>query len=203
MKKKQHRQTVDSIEAIKDLPGEFKKSLVDDMGKGLISDLWTQMLGAEDIHKKTAKSGDLKPGEELQLQKREKLQRIEPAINYARELIQAEKFIASKNKNEIKVQIQEILVELRKISKSSKELEVEFKDVSIEAMPVNPGKFHLNFFEWVLSQIRRARMRIEDSAHWVGVVKSKKSQRQYWKLFKKHGTSFGLSGERVVATQTG
>lgn len=198
-KKPAHRQTIDSIEAIKDVPGEIKKSLVDET----VSGLWTQLLGIEDPQKKSAKSGDLRPGEELQLQKREKTQRIEPAIDYARELIQAEKFIASKNKNEIKGQVQEILIELRKISKSSKELEVEFKDVAFESMPVNPGKFHLNFFEWVLSQIRRARMRIEDSAHWAKTIKGKKSQKQYWNLFKKHGTSFGLSGERVVATQTG
>lgn len=203
MSKKQHpRQTVDSIEALKDLPLEVKNSLVEEMGKGLITDLWTQMLGTEDSHKKSAQSGELKPGEELNL-KKEVSHKVEPAINYSRELLHGEKFIAAKDNHETKVRVQEILIELKKITKTSKELEVEFRDVAIESMPVNPGKFHLNFFEWVLSQLRRARMRIEDSAHWTNLMKSKKSQKKYWSLFKKHGTSFGLSSERVVATQTG
>lgn len=192
-------------EVIKGLGGSIAKSLTEDLAKEGISDLWKQMLGTESGQKKekTAKKGELQPGEELHLQKREQVQRIEPGIDYAREFIQAEKIIIKKEQNEVKVQIQEILMELRKITKSSKELEIEFKDVTVETMPVNPGKFHLNFFEWVLSQLRRARMRIEDSAHWTSVIKSKKSQRQYWHLFKKHGTSFGLSGERIVATQVG
>jgi len=197
MKKKQsHRQTIDSIEAIKDIPNEVKKT-VTEAGKGVVTDLWEQILGSNEKPQPTQKSGDLKQGEELVLQ------RAEPAIDYARELIQAEKFVAKKQQSEVKVQIQELLVELKKITKTSKELEVEFKDIAVEVMPVNPGKFHLNFFEWVLAQVRRARMRIEDSAHWVKTIRSKKSQRQYWSLFKKHGTSFGLSGERIVATQTG
>jgi hypothetical protein len=203
MAKKQNlRQTVDSIEAIKELPGEFKKNLVDEMGKGLITDLWAQMLGTEDAHQKSAKSGELKPGEELNL-KKEAIRRIEPAIDYARELMQSEKSASIRIQNENKNKIQQIMIELKSIAKTSKQLEVEFKDVAVESMPVNPGKFHLNFFEWVLSQLRRARMRIEDSAHWTNAMKSKKSQKQYWALFKKHGTSFGLSSERVVSTQTG
>ena len=197
MKKKQiSRQTVDSIEAIKDIPNEVKKT-VTEAGKGVVTDLWEQILGSNEKPQPTQKRGDLKQGEELVLQ------RVEPAIDYAREIMQGERNIRAKESHEVKIRIQEIQIELKKITKTSRELEVEFKDVVMETLPVNPGKFHLNFFEWVLSQLRRARMRIEDSAHWTSVLKSKKSQRQYWSLFKKHGTSFGLSGERIVATQTG
>jgi len=197
MKKKQiSRQTVDSIEAIKDIPNEVKKT-VTEAGKGVVTDLWEQILGSNEKPQPTQKRGDLKQGEELVLQ------RVEPAIDYAREIVQGERNIRAKESHEVKIRIQEIQIELKKITKTSRELEVEFKDVVMETLPVSPGKFHLNFFEWVLSQLRRARMRIEDSAHWTSVLKSKKSQRQYWSLFKKHGTSFGLSGERIVATQTG
>jgi hypothetical protein len=70
-------------------------------------------------------------------------------------------------------------------------------------MPAKPGKYHLNFFEWMLVTIQNARMRIEDSAAWVGVVSGKKNKKDYWNLAKSHGTSFMLSGERVAATQVG
>lgn len=199
------KQYINQNEVVRDLPGAVAKSLKDDLAEGVVSGLWNQMLGVEvdKKGKKTPNSGDLKPGEELNLQKRAEFQRAEPGIDYAREIIQGERKIRASESHEIKFRIQEIQVELKKLTKTSRELEIEFKDIALETMPVNPGKFHLNFFEWVLSQIRRARMRIEDSAHWVTTMRSKKSQRQYWNLFKKHGTSFGLSGERIVATQTG
>lgn len=203
-KQKQTKQYVDQnpIEAFKDLGSSVAKSFTEDLGKEVVSDLWAQLLGGKEESKK-AKSGDLKPGEELNLKEDKKPQHAEPGINYAREIIYAEKNEAVLEKQEIRVQIQQIQIELKQIVKSSKELQVEFKDVAVENMPENVGKLHLNFFEWVLSQLRRARMRIEDSAQWKTALSSKKGQRQYWTLFKKHGTSFGLSGERVVATQVG
>ena len=61
----------------------------------------------------------------------------------------------------------------------------------------------MNFFEWMLAVIRAAREKVEDSNAWLGTVKGKGAQRNYWNMFKKHGTTFGLSGERAVATQVG
>src|SRR3989344_5698474 len=72
-----------------------------------------------------------------------------------------------------------------------------------EQQIVNPGKYHVSFFEWVLLLVRQARMKVEDSSAWLGAFKSKKAKKQYWSMFKKHGTTFGLSNERVVSTQTG
>jgi hypothetical protein len=82
-------------------------------------------------------------------------------------------------------------------------LQIEFKEVAIEQRIVNPGKYHTSFFEWVLSAIRIARMKVEDSGAWLSASKGKKAKKDYWQMFKKHGTTFGLSNERVVATQTG
>ena len=202
-KQKNVRQTVDSIEAIKELPKEVKNTLFDQAGKDLLSDLWSQMLGAKEAHQTPSKGGDLKPGEEINL-KQEVKAAVEPAINYAREIIHAEKQVEVEDQRETKARIQEILVEIKKITASSKELAIEFKDVEkLDTIPANAGKYHANFVEWVLSMIVTARKRVESAVSWTNAMKSKKNQRQYWSLFKKHGTSFGLSGERVVATQVG
>lgn len=187
------------VEAVRDLGGAVAKSFKEDLAKQAVEDLWKQLLGVEEPKKQQKLSGELTPGQELDL----KVRNSEPGIDYAREIIHAEKDINTKEKYEVRARIQEIQMELKKVINSSKELQVEFKDVSMEQLPVNPGKFHVNFFEWILSQIVNARTRIEDAVHWSNAIKGKKNQKQYWSLFKKHGTSFGLSSERTVATQVG
>jgi len=82
-------------------------------------------------------------------------------------------------------------------------LEVEFKAVVVEQRPVAIGKYHVNFFEWMLSVVRAARIKVEESGSWLSAMSGKKAKKDYWGMSKKHGTSFSLSGERVVSQQTG
>lgn len=203
-----------AVESFKGMGKAFVNSLVSDVGKGIAADAgkqWEQLLGINKKGNREA-SGDLLEGEELNLsllstkhvpeEKEAKLD-ITPGIDYRRELLHGYRKIAKENTQEISKKIQEIIVELKRLTISSKELQIEFKEVATEQRVVNPGKYHASFFEWVLSAIRLARMKVEDSSAWLAVSKSKKAKREYWAMFKKHGTTFGLSNERVVATQTG
>lgn len=99
--------------------------------------------------------------------------------------------------------IQEILIELKKLTATSSELKAQFKEVTVEEMPVNPGTYHVNFFEWMLAVVRSARRNLESGRNWLAMFASKKRQKKYWGMAKKHGTTFMLSGERTTATQTG
>jgi len=212
--RKKHYINDNAVESFKGIGRASVNSLATDVGKGIATDAgkqWEQFLG---INKKGSResSGDLIEGEELNLsllstkqaleQKETKLD-IEPGIDYRRELLHGYRKITQENTQEISKKIQEIIVELKRLTVSSKELQIEFKEVAIEQRVVNPGKYHASFFEWVLSAIKLARMKVEDSGAWLSVSKSKKAKREYWTMFKKHGTTFGLSNERVVATQTG
>lgn len=204
-------QTEDSIEAFKGLPGEFQKAMAVE-GRNLISGLWKQALRpsdlpetrAKDSQKTPQKAGDLRPGEELNLKEEKQVQRVEPGINYAREIIHAERKVEAKEQHQTKMRIQEIIIEIKKLTKSSKELAVQFKDVqNLEHIPEGAGKYHANFVEWVLSMIRSAREKVDNTLSWTTALHSKKKQKSYWSLYKKHGTTFGLSGERAVAQQVG
>ncbi len=205
------------IEAVRDIGTSVVESVKENVAKGLMTDLWDQMLGTE-IGKGSSNqaSGDLVAGEELNLKKHSNSQdkkqeqkayeqktRVEAGWDYTGEVIHAEKRIFQAENRELSAKVSEIIIELKKLAKSSKELEVTFREIAVEQKPVSPGKYHLNFFTWMLATIRSARMRVEDSKNWATLFASKKTKREYWSLFKKHGTSFGLSGERVVATQTG
>lgn len=208
--KSKPKQYVDQnpIEAIRDLGRGVVQSAATDLGKGVVNEMWNQLLG---VSKEKAKkpSGELHEGEELELAlvsqntQKETAQYVEPGIEYKREVIHAEKRILGENQQELSVKVEEILIELKKLTKTSQELAVEFKEVSVEQAPNKPGKYHLAFFEWLLTLVKVARLKVEDSASWLTLFKSKKKQKGYWNMFKKHGTTFGLSNERVVATQVG
>jgi hypothetical protein len=169
---------------------------------------WKQLLGVTENADKRVKNADgqmhdLKEGEEVSFSKKEKKTNAEPAINYFAEIIHSEKRISGQENRQLNEKIEMLRIEISKLARSSKELEVMVKDVSIERVGPNPGKYHLNFFEWVLATIQIARIRVEESANWLSTVSSKSRRRDYWNMSKKHGTSYMLSGERVVAQQTG
>lgn len=104
---------------------------------------------------------------------------------------------------EIKRLVEEIRKEIIFLAKKQKTVISETAKITVEMLPANPGPYHIRFFEWLLKLLRDLRKKVSESATWLGVLRSKKRQRNYWKMYKKHGTSFGLSGERAVATQAG
>lgn len=194
------------VEAFRDLGSGVVKSLANDVVKSSASDLWGQILGSENYKGKNKKeAGDLEEGQELDLAnlKEKQLANTEPGFNYRREILHGERKTTAENGREVEVKIQEIIIELKRLILTSKELEIEFHEVTVQQLPKNPGKYHITFFEWLLSVIQAARLKVEDSASWLALFSSKKKKKQYWNMFKKHGTTFGLSNERVVATQTG
>lgn len=133
----------------------------------------------------------------------EKARPREAAMNYSREIAQSSERASKGEMREMNQNIQQIKAELSKLVASSQVLKLEFATISVEQSSETVGQYHLNFFEWLLTVIRSAREKVEDSGAWLGTVKGKGTKKGYWGMFKKHGTTFGLSGERSVATQVG
>jgi hypothetical protein len=183
---------------------DIKKALTQEAKMDLNS-AWEMMLGVGSFKL----SGDMVEGQEIDLrakkeqgkQKAEK--RAEGGIDYVSEILHGEKRITRREQGELTNKIDQLIDELHKLAKSSKTLETQFKEVVVEQRPVTPGKYHLNFFEWMLSVVRAASVKVEESGNWLSVMGAKKSKKDYWGMAKKHGTSFSLSGERVVSTQVG
>ncbi len=210
---KKHYVEKNPVENPQDILTGVAKS-TSDIVKSVAGDFWSQFVDTPrpNEEQKSQQHGDLQEGEELILnktiqnriaQEEKKLSDIEPGIDYVREVRNGTEVEQHKENQQIGVKIQEIMAELKRLTSSSRELQNEFKEVSVEQRAVKPGKYHESFFEWVLSTIRQARIKVEDSASWLALFKSKKSKREYWGMAKKHGTSFSLSNERVVATQVG
>ena len=102
----------------------------------------------------------------------------------------------------IKEKIDAVRMELKALSQSVKQLQSEITKAVTET-PVDPGIYHLNFFERLRSILNIMRQQIDDSRTWLATWNTRKKKMGYWGKYKKHGTQFGLSSERTVATQAG
>jgi hypothetical protein len=203
---KKPKHTEESIEA---KPyGKSVSSSFSDIGNDTLNTLWDTLLGGgkKDVSNQLFGSGfhDLKPGQEESLRKQEKMPvRSEAHMEYFRSVKNAD--IAPKKQQDATVErrVEEIRLEIRQLLKESKQLESTFKSIQIEQKIVNAGTYHENLFDVLRGLIKLARTKVQEGISWAGVARSKKQQKQYWNQFKKHGTTFGLSHERTVATQTG
>jgi len=110
---------------------------------------------------------------------------------------------------EIKRETHVILDQLKKqvtiLQKSEKALSHDIAKVKVDQVPENSvGIYFLRYLEWLLVEVKNLRMKIEEGRTWLTTFNTKKKKRLgYWKMYKKHGTTFGLSHERTLATQTG
>jgi len=168
---------------------------------GIIHETFTQLFGDlspnEEFDLSKAKShADAKSSEEVA-----KKPKIEAGIDYVSEILHGERKLQVESSRELQSKIHSILSELKQLVKSSNELQSQFKAITVESMPKNPGKYHESFFDWLLIVIKSLRIRLEDSANWLAVMGDKKKKKTYWNMFKKHGTQFGMSGERSVSNQ--
>ena len=207
------RETDNPFETTKGFGSDVIKSIGNDFVKEGGKDFMRQLLGLEEYATKAVQAlqGELEEGQEISFAKKqaekksEKKAAIEPADNYHRDIIHAETMHVQLENRELREKLESIQIELKKITQTSKELEATFKDVSKETLirTVKPGKYHVNFFEWMLLTLQNARVRIESSASWISAISTKRSKKDFWSLAKSHGTSYSLSSERAVAQQVG
>lgn len=193
------------------------------IGKGVIDSFWKDVLKgtAHDIPSQfyasekgsdkpqTKKHGDLISGQEFSLKKQEitVLHRQQHNETYFGDVKNLEKKAEREQDRVMEQRVEEIRSEIKKLIAATREMQIQFKDIAKETTHVSTktkkGKYDLHFFDWVLSMLRNARMKMQEGNTWTKMFASKKRQKSYWNMFKKHGTSFGLSGERTTATQTG
>ena len=194
----------------------FKKDVIQDIGKPAVDDFFAQLFGTETTADKAkanhSKGGELKPGHAIDLKankaknpEKAKNHNILPGLDYRSEIVHGREKSMRRENQEVTRMVEEIKVELKKLLAAAKELQKEAAAEPLLAAPQNAGKYHVNFFEWLLITIRQARARVEDGSAWMHAMSSKGQKKggNYWNMFKKHGTSFAMSNERNVATQTG
>jgi len=114
-----------------------------------------------------------------------------------------EQIIFSREQNQVKTQIESIQIQIKELAKDQVGLMEEIDITAFQAV-VSPGKYHQNFFERLLHLIKLARKKVAESKTWLQMHNHRgQCKSAYWQGVKKSGTSFMLSADRTVSTQSG
>lgn len=116
-----------------------------------------------------------------------------------------EKVIFTQSDQKTKQQIAQIQAELKQLAASTNNLAKEVQVAAFQPV-VNPGAYHISFFEKLKQVIREIRKRIDQSASWMSAMNNKNSKRKgghYWGNVQKSGTKFMLSQERYMSNSAG
>lgn len=199
------------IEAVTGIGSGVIDSAKYDLAKGAVNEAWDELLGKDQDQATKGHDqvrmdhGELSEGAELDLSvfQEKAVEITEMGRQYSSEVIHAESRANAENSHEVQVKMHEILIEIKKISESSKELKDQIDVITLEQTGEDPGIYHVNLYEQILSKIHDLRLSLDDSLAWFKTLRSKNSARKYGAQAKKHGTSFTLSSERQVSTQVG
>ena len=198
--KKKAIRTDGFLETLRELGSEVAGAAAKDMIGGVAQETVNQIL--------KRKSGDLKPNQPLNMAEIQQAQeqKEKQYRGFRQDFLgirYQEKLVWSHQEQETKLQIKALLEELKKVSQATTQLAKEVKIATIQA-PVEPGVYHLNFFERLRQTILLFRKRIEESSTWLTAFNQKaKKKSYYWGQVQKSGTKFMLSQERYMSTQAG
>jgi len=206
MNKPKTQQTYQSdnfFEAFRELGNQTAKT-----GSGLFADtaadMLSQLTGGSPIHQPL--SGELRPNQSLDIEAEIRLREVESIQQerlHLQHLRRQEQLVYSKKQEEIKLQIKAIQDELKKLVGEAAGLAQEV-EVAVEQVVVEPGIYHLNFFDKLRQTLLLLRKKIADSRTWMHTVNLRAKQRSFfWAQVGQSGTKFMLSQERYMSTQAG
>ncbi len=178
----------------KKTPRTFANDNILEAIRGLTSGVATDAL--KSVVGTMPKSGEMKPGQTIDVG-HEREQVVQPVRR-----VEMRPQVFHTEEQGLKQKIDAIRQELKMLASSIKQLNTEVGRAVTE-VPVVPGVYHLNFFERLRGILKVLRQQVDDSRSWLNLWTNRKEKKQFWGLYKKHGTKFGLSSERTMATQAG
>ncbi len=193
------------IESLKDIGSGVTSSLNTDLLRGISKDLLEQILNRQDTNKKV--SGDIHPGESLEFSdlysgKYEENVKLKKQIAFERRLTVEEKEVSQKKTNELKLQLQSLMQEVKYLAKTTQGLGEKVEVAAMQA-PSQPGLYHIIFFQKIIEFIRNFRKKIDSASIWLGASNKRAEKKNYWAMYKKRGSSFLLSGESYSQRSAG
>lgn len=188
------------FEQLKDFGGQFRKSAVSEaknVGKGVLSGMFKNPSTGT-----YSEAGQNRPFSPEGYPRRQE-QLIKPKAPEIQVFTFRERSEQLEVSREIKAVLEEIKREIFLLEKKQKMVIAEASKLTVSELPEKAGIYHVRFFEWVLSILKDLHKKVSESATWLSACNGRKKKQGYWGMFKKHGTKFGLSGERTVSTQSG
>jgi hypothetical protein len=183
------------VEVLRGFGSDTTKGLSEDFLGKIPKDIFEQF----GLHPR-AGSDNSRPSEQTFFEEREELQR---RLRQGEVRRREERVVFTAKEQETKTKVAILLEEVKKLASSIQTLEQKVEVAAVQA-PVEPGIYHINFFEKLISFIRSLSQKVEDASLWVASSNTKARKRSfYWGQVQKSGSKFMLSQERYMATQAG
>jgi hypothetical protein len=192
------------IESLKDVGSGTVKSIKEDFINKIPDDFVEQLFGSN-ISKNT--SGEIVPGESLEFSEvltgvREEKEILQKQISFERRLFEEEKVQVQKKTNELRIQLKGVMDEVFVLSKSTQDLGQEIQIAAMQA-PIEPGVYHVIFFEKLLEFVKSFRKKIDEASVWLHTTNKRAEKKNYWAKYKKHGAKFLLSADHYLTRSAG
>mgnify|MGYP001607674319 CR=1 FL=1 len=172
-----------------------------DLGTGVVDSVARDVVGgvAEEAVRQTLRPGEWAKVEQNAWEK----EKVEPFQREFGQIQQQERLLFKQSEQDTQLQIRGILEELQKLVASTDTLAEEV-EVAVQQAPIDPGIYHLSFFEKLRQTIILFKKQIESSSTWLAAFNQKaKKHNYYWGQVRKSGTKYLLSQDRYVSTQAG
>lgn len=192
------------LESLKDVGGSATKSLKRDLLQNSSREFVNQLFGARPAKKY---SEEIVPGDSLEFDKilsgkHEETKKLNKQLAYEKRLRQEEQILVETKSNELRVQLQAVMQEVVTLAQTTQNLGAELKTASEQA-PVDPGVYHVVFFEKLLEFLKSFRKKVEEAGVWMHATNKRASKKSYWSRYKKHGGKFLLAADHYLTRSAG
>jgi len=196
--------TPNPLEALKDIGASTADQMKREVGQ-ISSDVIEQLIG---INTKGGNfSGELVVGESIEINevisKSKKLEGENNRLFLQRNLIEEERRISDEKTNELKMRLKVIQEEMILIAQKTQDMAQETQIAAMQ-ITVDPGLYHIIFFEKLLEFVQSFRKKISEAQTWLHQINKRTSKKNAWGAnYKKHGAKYLLSGEHYIARSAG
>jgi len=192
------------LEALKDVGGDVKSSVQEDLLRKMPGDVFEQLFGPQTSRNY---SGEIVAGEAIEINeifsgKAEENEHLRKQISFERILRVEEQQVKEQKIGQLRMQLQAVMQEVITLSQVTSDLGEESQIAAMQA-PVEPGIYHVIFFQTLLEFLQSFRKRVEDASVWLHSVNKRAQKKNYWGRFKSQGSKFLLSGEHYLQRSAG
>ena len=183
------------LEALKDIGTSTADQMKREASK-LPGDFMEQLLGIRPQPRNF--SGELIPGEAIEINevfsgRYEEIQRSKKQVALERKLLEEERVQVEKKTNELRMNLHAIREEILILAQKTENLAEETQIAAMQGA-VEPGIYHVIFFEKLLDFLKSFSKKIEEASVWLHAVNKRAAKKNVWGAhYKSHGAKYLLS----------
>lgn len=198
-----HYPSKNVVESLKDIGSAVTDSVFKDVIRP--EDILEQILARQRVRQNY--SGEISPGEAVEMNdvlsgEREKQNKLKEGIRLERQLLEEEKRRVEEKSQQLKIQLHTLINEINYLASSTGKLSQEVQTAAFQA-PVEPGVYHLIFFEKLLEFIKSLRKKVDEACVWLQSTNKRAEKKNFWAMYKKKGSSFLLSSDHYLQRSAG